>query len=110
MSPTNQMRSKNQPQRHHTTGQVRAIFGEARRCGLDNDTLHELVADVLVSTGGSSDRIASIKTLTFAEAEAVIQKLKGKSFVPLRTLQYRRQQAGVKQVVEWFFAKCEGLP
>ncbi|PYS69309.1 MAG: hypothetical protein DMF69_17400 [Acidobacteria bacterium] len=94
------MRSKTQ-QRDHTTGQVRAIFGEARRCGLDNELLHELVADVI---RGSSPTVmegaVSIKSLTFAQAEAVIQKLKGKSFVPLRTLQYRRQSAGIKQVVQ----------
>ena len=78
--------------RPKTTGQVRAIFGEARRCGLDGDTLHELVIDVAGT--------ASIKDLTFTQAEAVIQRLKGQSFVPLRTLQYRRAKAGIKQVVQ----------
>ena len=81
------------PQRLKTTAQVRAIFGEAKRCGLDDETLREIVADI---THGST----SISTLTFAQAEAVIQRLKGKSFVPLRTLQYRRAKAGVKQVVQ----------
>lgn len=80
-------------QKAKSTAQLRAIFGEARRCGLDDETLREVVADV---TKGS----ISLSSLTFAQAEAVIQRLKGKSFVPLRTLQHRRQQAGVKQVVQ----------
>ena len=80
-------------QRPKSTSQVRAIFGEAKRCGLDDETLREIVADI---THGST----SISTLTFAQAEAVIQRLKGKSFVPLRTLQYRRAKAGIKQVVQ----------
>lgn len=86
--------------RPKTTLQLRAIFGEARKCGLDNDALHELVASVLVSTGSGSDRVASIKELSYTEAERVIERLKGKSFVPRRTLQYRRQKAGIKQVVQ----------
>ncbi len=100
--------------RPKTTGQVRAIFGEARRCGLDNETLHELVADVVgaaedlrhpstdggMLSGHAAIDPVSISKLTFAQAEAVIQRLKGKSFVPLRTLQYRRAKAGIKQVVQ----------
>lgn len=87
------MSSKTQTQRPRSTSQLRAIFGEARRCGLDDEALREVVADV---THGST----SISKLTFTQAESVLQRLKGKAFVPLRTLQYRRQQAGVKQVVQ----------
>lgn len=72
--------------RPKSTQQVRAIYGEAKRRGLDNDALHEIV-------GGS------IKALSFAEAQKVIQRLKADSFVPLRTLQYRRAKAGVQQIV-----------
>jgi hypothetical protein len=110
--------------RPKSSGQVRTIFGEAKRRGLDNDALHELVADVLYSTGSGSNRLGgihrdalgeasqaatrsmataprtvSIAALTYAEAERVIQRLKGHSFVPLRTLQYRRQKAGVATIV-----------
>lgn len=75
-----------------TTQQVRAIYGEARRRGLDDDQLHDLVASVTMRT-------RSIKELTHAEAQKVIQRLKGNSFVPLRTLQYRRQKAGIPVLV-----------
>lgn len=81
------------PARSKSTAQVRAIFGEARRCGLDSDALHELVAGLVPGTG-------SIKSLTFTQAEAVIEKLKGSSFVPRRTLQWRRKKSGVTQVVQ----------
>lgn len=114
--------------RSKTTAQVRAIFGEARRRGLDNDTLHELVADVLNSTGSGSrgqtrnsrlgggdsgsfaanapaatataPRAVSIAALTYAQAEKVIERLKGRSFVPRRTLQYRRRKAGIQELVQ----------
>lgn len=110
-----------------TTAQVRAIFGEARRRGLDNETLHELVADVLNSIGSGSraqrrfgggdagsrshsaatatapcavePRTVSIAALSYTEAERVIHRLKGRSFVPRRTQQYRRAKAGVVQIV-----------
>jgi hypothetical protein len=104
--------------RPKTTGQVRAIFGEARRCGLDNEALHEVVASVLLATqrgsgptvregvtvadGALADTRAtapSIAALTYAQAERVIQRLKGRQFVPRRTLQYRRKKQGVQQIV-----------
>lgn len=120
------------PAKPKTTGQLRAIFGEARKRGLDNEQLHDLVAGVVQSSNSSSDRtiprrgpraatpggekvgaadrwvatavaalpFVSIKSLTYAQAEAVIQRLKGSSFVPRRTLQYRRKKAGVTQVVQ----------
>ena len=80
--------------------QVRAIFGEAKRCGLDNDALHELVADVLRGNSPTPESAVSIAKLTYTEAERVIQRLKGQSFVPRRTLQYRRQKAGIQEVVQ----------
>lgn len=79
--------------RPKTTPQVRAIFGEGRKCGLDDEQIRDTVESV---TG----RTRSIRKLTHAEADRVIEKLKGKSFVPRRTLQYRRAKHGVKQVVQ----------
>jgi hypothetical protein len=73
--------------------QVRAIFAEARRIGLDDEALRDLVES-------ATRRTRSISALTHKEAEVVIRKLKGNSFVPLRTLQYRRQKQGVEQVVQ----------
>jgi hypothetical protein len=75
-----------------TTGQVRAIYAESAKHGVDQDTLRDIVADV-------TRRTRSVKALTYIEAQRVLQRLKGKSFVPLRTLQYRRQKAGVPQLV-----------
>lgn len=79
--------------RPKTTPQVRAIFGESRKCGLDDEQLRDTVESV---TG----RTRHISELTYVEAERVIEKLKGKSFVSRRTLQYRRAKQGIKQVVQ----------
>lgn len=84
MNTNSQLRSNNQ---------VRAIFGQARKCQLDEEGVRDVVESV---TG----RTRSIRELTHAEAEAVLKQLKGKDFVPLRTMQYRRQKQGVKQVVQ----------
>lgn len=79
--------------RAKTTNQVRAIFGSAKAANLDEEALRDVVADV-------TKRTRSISNLTYIEAERVIQRLKGASFVPLRTLQHRRAKAGVKQMVQ----------
>lgn len=76
-----------------TTGQVRTIFGQGRRCGLDPEQLRDAVEDV-------TKRTRSIAALSYTEAEQVIARLKGREFVPRRTLQYRRQKAGIQQVVQ----------
>lgn len=75
-----------------TVGQVKAIFAEGRKLGLDQDELR----DVVEST---TRRTRSVKELTRSEADAVLQKLKGNQYVPLRTLQHRRQKRDVKQLV-----------
>jgi len=72
--------------------QVRAIFALSKTNGLDDDTLRDLVEDV-------TRRTRSIAELTYSEANRVIARLKGNAYVPLRTLQHRRQKAGVSQIV-----------
>ena len=84
------MSGQNRPK---TTGQVRAIYAEAKKHGVDGEALRDVVADV-------TRRTRSVKALTYSEAEKLIQRLKGESFVPLRTLQYRRQKAGIPQLVQ----------
>lgn len=79
-------------ERAKTSGQVRAIFGEAKRRGIDRETLADIVASVTLRTD-------SIAALRHAEADRVIARLKDKSYVPTRTLQYRRAKAGVVQIV-----------
>lgn len=76
-----------------SVNQVRAIFAEARRVGLDGESLRDVIESV-------TRRTRSIKELTHAEAEAVIRKLKGNAFVSLRTIQHRRRKEGVGQVVQ----------
>ncbi|MBD0370304.1 MAG: DUF1018 domain-containing protein [Pyrinomonadaceae bacterium] len=78
-----------------TTNQVRAIFGLARKNGLDEELLHDTVESV-------TKRTRSIAALTFREAEAIIAHLKGDSFTPTprRTVQHRRMRAGINQVVQ----------
>lgn len=79
--------------RPKSTGQLKAIFGEGRKCGLDDDGIRDVVEDV-------TKRTRHVSELSYTEAERVIERLKGKSFVPRRTLQYRRAKQGIKQVVQ----------
>lgn len=79
-------------ERTKTTNQVRAIHAEARKRGIDPDTLHDLVENV-------TRRTRSIAALTHAEAQKVIQRMKGDGFVPLRTLQHHRQKSGIPVLV-----------
>ena len=72
---------------------MKAIFGEGRKHGLDDEQLRDLAEDV-------SRRTRHISELSYTEAERVIERLKGRSFVSRRTLQYRRAKQGIKQVVQ----------
>lgn len=76
-----------------STNQVRAIFAEGRKRGLDHDQLRDVVES-------ETRRTRSIAELTHREAEAVLRKLKGNGFVSLRTIQYHRKKQGVQQVVQ----------
>lgn len=78
-----------------STKQVRAIYGIARRRGLDEELLHDAVFSV-------TQRTRSIAKLTSSEADQVIAHLQGNSYkeTPRRTVQYRRRRAGVNQVVQ----------
>lgn len=73
------------------TSQIRAIFAQGHKCGLDDEGIRDVVESV-------TRRTRSIRELTHAEAEAVIKQIKGNEFIPLRTLQYHRQKQGVKQL------------
>ena len=81
-------------ERAKNSGQVRAIFGSAKAAGIDpGDELRDIVEDV-------TKRTRSISALSYSEAERVIQRLKGKTYVPRRTMQYRHRKAGIKQLVQ----------
>lgn len=85
------------PKQMKTLSQNKAIFALGARRGCAHEDLRELAFDI---TGGRTD---SIKQLTFDEANGVITRLGGRAVtepgVSRRTTQYRRQQAGVKQIV-----------
>ena len=81
--------------------------GAVPRAARGNRAIGQRLPAAISSVSGSeacasarAHETVSIAALTYAEAERVIARLKGKSFVPTRTLQYRRQRAGVKQVVQ----------
>lgn len=78
-----------------SAGQVRAIFGLAREVGHGHEDIHDVIA-VLTRQAKHS-----IRDLTFAEANAVIEHYNGRAFtpVPRRTVQYRRAKQGIKQIV-----------
>jgi hypothetical protein len=72
--------------------QVKCIFGLAKQKGLDTDELHALVEDVT--------KQPSIRALSFVQADLVIERLGGEPFASRRTVQYRRQKAGVPQIAQ----------
>lgn len=75
-----------------SSGQLRAIFAEARKHGLDHEALREMAESI-------TRRTRQLRELTHAEAESLLRQLRGRDFVSLRTIQYRRQQGGIEQVV-----------
>ena len=78
--------------------QVKCIFGLAKKQGLDNEELHALVEEA--TRKGARPGKTSIAALNFTEADAVIERLGGESFASRRTVQYRRQKAGVPQIAQ----------
>lgn len=81
-----------------TKGQLRAIWGLAKTKGIDEETLHALVAR---ETGK-----ASIASLSKAEANKVIVALGGEAQTPargnsIRNQQYKRRKAGVITLVKF---------
>ena len=76
-----------------TTAQLRAIFAEGRKRGLDHEGLQDMAESV-------THRTRSLRELTHAEAESLLRRLKGDEFVSLRTVQHRRQRQGIEQVVQ----------
>jgi hypothetical protein len=72
--------------------QVKCIFGLAKQRGLDDADLHALVED---ATGQPS-----IRALSYVQADRVIERLGGEPFAARRTVQHRRQKAGVPQIAQ----------
>jgi hypothetical protein len=84
--------------RPHSPGQLRAIYAEGRRRGLDNDDLHDSILSGLAQNS-IARKTGSFSDLTYTEAQRAIQRLKGRDFTPLRTRQHQRQTAGINQVI-----------
>lgn len=77
--------------------QLRAVFGLARAAGLEKPDLNPLVAEV------TGERTEHLSELSFAEANALIVRLGGRPLpvsgpLPRRTVNYRKQRAGVKTI------------
>lgn len=81
-----------------TSSQIRAIFGLGRTLKMTDEDLKELAFDV------TKERVDRLSQLSFDEANGMISRLGGdpftKSYQPRRTLNYQRQQAGVKQIAQ----------
>lgn len=72
------------------------MFGLMAKCGLTHDDLRDYAADV------SSGRTDHTSELTIQEADVIIARLEAivaPVSTPLRTVQYHRRKAGVKQIV-----------
>lgn len=80
-----------------TTDQLRAIFGLGRARGCEKEDLEQMAFEL---TNGQVERLSA---LSFDQANAMISHLGGDPFpvsgsTPIRTANYRRQKAGVKQI------------
>lgn len=85
---------KSQPK---TTEQLRAIFGLGKGLGFAKEDLEQMAAEL------TDGRVERLSLLSFEQANAMISHLGGDPFpvsgpVPVRTANYRRQKAGVKQI------------
>lgn len=78
------------PRGAKTLAQTRAIFGLAKRRGLNDDELRGVVEEV---TGQRS-----ISALSRQHADDCIARLGGQPLTPRRTVQHHRRKAGVKQL------------
>jgi hypothetical protein len=78
--------------------QNKALFGLATKRGLSHDDLRDLAAEV------SGGRVDHVSLVSFEEANEMIHRLGGDPFdssrTPRRTVNYRRQQAGVPQIAQ----------
>lgn len=79
-----------------TPAQVKRIWGLARERGLDSDELHAVVEDA--TREGALPGKTSIRLLTAAEADRVIERLGGQALQSRRTVQHRRKRAGILAV------------
>lgn len=80
-----------------SNSQVRAIFGLAKQRGIDPDELRAVVEDVTKRSVPAGR--TGVAKLNFTQADAVIVKLGGEPFAARRTVQQRRKNAGVQQLV-----------
>ncbi len=77
-----------------THAQLQRIFGLAKPLGCTKEDLENLAFEL------TNGRVERLSTLTFREANAMIERLGGSplSQTPGRTLRHRRQKAGVPQI------------
>lgn len=77
-----------------THAQLQRIFGLGHKWGFGKEDLEELCWEI------SDGKIERLSFLTFDLANAMIERLGGEPFsaVSRRTVNYRRQQAGISQI------------
>ncbi len=77
-----------------TNSQLQRIFGLAKPLGCSKEDLEDLAFEI------SEGRVDRLSQLSFAEANAMIERLGGslQSMTPARTLRYRRTKAGIPQI------------
>ena len=83
------------PEKMVSTGQFRRIFGLGKPLGFGKDEISDLVEEHL--------GFRSLKRMTFAQANFIIEKLGGQpfgsQFNSRRTENYHKQKAGIETIV-----------
>lgn len=95
-------KTKDQRPTPKTNGQLRAIFGLAKKRGLDKEQIEDIAFDLSGDT--------RLSHLSFRHANVIIVRLGGEAFGPgtfgrrkqaaRRTVNHQRQQAGIKQIAQ----------
>lgn len=79
-----------------TLAQNKLMHGYAAKCGLSHDDLRDYASEI---SNGRTDHTSELYTHEAAEIIDRLQKIAEPKKTPLRTIQYRRRNAGVEQIV-----------
>jgi hypothetical protein len=79
-----------------TKAQNSLMHGYASKCGLSKDDLRDYASEI---SNGRTDHTSELYTHEAAEIIDRLQKIVEPKKTPLRTVQYRRRNAGVDQIV-----------
>ncbi|KAK0039534.1 DUF1018 domain-containing protein [Biomphalaria pfeifferi] len=79
-----------------TLAQNKLMHGYAAKCGLSHDDLRDYASEI---SNGRTDHTSELYTHEAAEIIDRLQKIAEPQKTPRRTIQYRRRNAGVDQIV-----------